>query len=189
MRLFGTLKKWHENYSIKCTLYVIEPTEFFLVTQHNSRLINEFEENSDWLRFGYHGNKIHFNEDTFYASGFYLFEHARQKLRAGGTEILRLHYWYATEVQKQFLYNQGVRTLLYPDDDCICYKDDYFKHCGLYHYRTRVCYEKMSEINNLTLFIGKPFIAAFTHEWCFDKVADKIRISLEHYHKNNYEFV
>ena len=47
--LLSQLRDWHDKYGIVASLYIQGP---FLI---NSRYADELKENSDWLRWGYHG--------------------------------------------------------------------------------------------------------------------------------------
>lgn len=192
MRLFGKMKQWHEFYGAKFTLYCFALIDSFLISEVPLRYAEDFNNASDWLKFGFHGKRgnCRFAEETGYEAGFELVDQTITRLGGGTTDILRLHSWQGTPEQKRFLAGKGIRTLLYPDDDGLGYDDtDVFHDCGLTHWRTRVWYEKIDSINEQSIFVGKQHIAAFTHEWCFDKEADKIEKSLAIYRYNGYEFI
>lgn len=189
--LFAQLKEFHEKYGLKCSLYIFEPTDFFWMASHFQHFRDDFSLNSTWLRFGYHGNKIRFSKDYAYASGYYLFECACQKLDAEITKTVRLHNWYATPEQKSFLYDKGVRTLLYPDDNCLRYDENgCFTEQGILHRKTNVRIENIAEITCSSLLIGKEkYIVAFTHEGCFDTQSSKIESAVKLYSECGYEYV
>jgi hypothetical protein len=192
MPLFGKLRDWHNEYGAKFTMYVFAMIDNFNISENLESYAHELSENNNWLRFGYHGNRgLAFSSETDYQEGFELVKSTLSKFGAGTTDILRLHSWLATSAQKEFLRAEGkVRTLLYPDDDSFGYDAaDLFIDCGLLHRRTNIWFEKMEAINEETLVIGRPYICAFTHEWCFEAMADRIERSLRIFRKNGYEFI
>jgi len=192
MRLYGQLKTLHEKFGTIFTLYCFALVEQFLISEIPSAYSAEFKANAHWLKIGFHGKcgNYPFAQETGYREGFELVDKTIERLSAGKTNILRLHSWQATPDQKKFLFEKGVFTLLYPDDDCLRYgSNDEFTHCSLTHRRTRVCLERSEEINDRTLHIGREQIAVFTHEWCFERVSGKLEESLKIYRDNGYEFI
>ncbi len=150
----------------------------------------DFYDNAQWLKLGYHGNSsTPFIEETGYQEGYDITDQALACLGAGRTNILRLHSWEASPEQKAYLKEKGIKVLLYPDDDRYGYaQNDTFEQGGLVHRRTNVWYEKMEMINEESLFIGREYVTAFTHEWCFDQQAQRIETSLKLYEDNGYTF-
>ena len=189
--MFKILKSLHENYGIKCSLYIFEPTDFFWFSERFPQFKQELLSNTSWLHFGYHGNKIQFRKDFAYKSGYFLFEYACRKLGVEMTDTIRLHNWYATVEQKQFLFDKGIRTLLYPDDNCLKYDEsNCFIEQNLIHRRTDVRIENLKEITCSSLLIGKQkYIVVFTHEGCFETSKDKIETALRLYSENEYQFI
>ena len=191
LRLYSKLKEWHENYDVKVTLYLIACAEGFLISEIPEDYMVEFEANKDWLYFGYHSkNEKSFRDELGYKAGFELVDNTIKKMHMGETDILRLHSWYCSSIQKEYLYKKGVRTLLYPDDDCLKYgMDDMFIDCDLIHRRTRCWVEKMNSIDDKTCCIGKEFVAIFTHEWCFDQQVKRIEKMIDIYKNAGYKFI
>jgi hypothetical protein len=185
------LKKWHDQYNAKFTLYLYALTGTFLISEISSFYREEFRANADWLKLGFHQKcNSPFLEEEGYAAGFDLVDETIRCLHAGKTNTLRLHYWKASHEQKDFLKRRGVKTLLTEDDDNLPYNDDdFFVSQGIIHRRTRVRFENLNEITPSTLEIGRKYIAAFTHEWCFWDVAEKIEKSLSLYREHGYEFI
>jgi len=192
MRLYGQLKTWHEKFGAVFTLYCFALVEQFLISEIPADYSDEFKANAHWLKFGFHGKcgNYPFAQEIGYRESFELVEKTIERLGAGKTNILRLHSWQATPDQKKFLFEKGVSTLLYPDDDCLRYdSNDKFTHCSLTHWRTRVWLENIEEINDKTLHVGREQIFAFTHEWCFEHVSGKFEEALKIYRDNGYEFI
>lgn len=191
LRLFSTLKQWHEQFGAKFTLYIYAVADSFSIDNIPVEYANDFKSCFHWMKFGYHGSYgIPFMEDTGYEKGFNLVDRTLDIIEAGRTDILRLHNWQATTEQKEFLHRKGISCLLYPDDDNFPYdKNDSFYDCGLLHRRTRVRFENLDDITPCTLAVGRTHIDAFTHEWCFDSEVKKIQSSLEIYSANGYEFI
>lgn len=189
--LYGTLKRWNEQYGLKITLYCLSCLNDFLLSEIPDGYKDEFRNNSHWMRFGFHAKSdIPLREERGYKAGWQLVKDTIKKMGMGETDILRLHYWTATHEQKNFLKNMGVKTLLYPDSESFGYDShDCFYDCGLLHRRTRVCYEKIDKIDKKSLCIGKEFIVAFTHEWCFREQIYKIEESIKLLKESGYEFV
>lgn len=192
LTLYGTLRRWHEDYGLKVTLYCLALIDQFLLSEIPNTYSVEFRENAEWLRFGFHGKSaLPFREETGYQAGYELVDTTLNRLGAGRADgILRMHCWTATPEQKLFLLEQGVHTLLYPDDDCLKYNDhDFYYDCGLCHRRTRIRYEAMRNVQEESLHTGRDFLAAFTHEWCFAEQKEKIEESLAVFQRNGYEFI
>ena len=192
MRLFGKLRQWNMQYGLKTTLYCFAVTEDFLISEIPEFYKHEFEKAKDWLRFGYHSKfNTPFADEYGTEAGFELCQKTFKKLNCGKSDILRLHYWCGCNEQKRFLKNSGINTLLYPDDDCFKYNDnDEFEHCGLNHWRTRILFENLKEVDDANLFAGiKERICAFTHEQVFDIQAEKIEKAVKIYLNDGYEFI
>ena len=92
--------------------------------------------------------------------------------------------------QKEFLYLQGIRTLLYPDDDMYNYgSDDEFIESNITHWRTRIRFENIESICEESAHVGKERIIAFTHEKFFDEQKDKIEYAIKLYKQHGYMFI
>jgi len=190
LRFFGTLKHWHETFGINVTLYCYAMLEDFLISEIPDCYGDELKKSNTWLSFGFHSKcSLPFVKETGYAAGFELCQQAFERLGVGKTNTLRLHSWLATKEQKDFLYANGIKTLLYPDNDNHPYQsDDTFSEAGLAHQRTHVWIEKLDAITNELLCIGKEKVIVFTHEWCFDENLDKIGRLFSIYKDNGYIF-
>lgn len=191
MRLFSKLREWHEDFGLIVTLYCFTEVDGFSIEEIPMRYATELETCSGWLRFGFHGiNENPFFETPDFKEGFFLFKTVMDRLRAGQTGTLRLHNWFATGEQKKFLASEGIKILLYPDDDGLPYdENDSFFENGLFHQRTRIRFERIPHADEETVHFASPLVCAFTHEWCFEKYAEKIENSLRRWSKDGYGFI
>ncbi len=190
MRLFSKLREWHERFGLITTLYCFTNEYGFNIADMPGEYAGELKSCATWLRFGYHGNSdTPFAEERDYEAGFYLFRSAMERLGAGGTDTLRLHNWLATGDQKRFLAKEGVRALLYPDDDAFPYDErDCFLDGGIMHKRTRVRFDSIQDADMKTLHLNRREVCAFAHEWCFEENAGKIERSIRLYRDMGFEF-
>jgi len=191
MRLYGTLLQWHKEYEAKFTLYCFPIESNILTHETLLKYADEFSANADWLRFGYHGrNEKRFCDNEHYKDDFLNFRMAAKQLGMGKTTIIRLHYWIANDEQQNFLFQNGIRILLYPDRESMLYgEDDSFYEGSLEYWKTGVRFEALEVINEETLLIGKKRIVAFTHEKFFDKEKEKIEKALCLYKMKGYCFI
>lgn len=119
----SSLKELHEQYGIVCVLYLFYRDNGFELTEMPEIYKSEFEENSDWLKLGFHWHdNTNPNENVIPIE---VFEDYYQKVNseivrfAGESSIaklLRLHYWYGTDEIIAFLESQGVEGVFCPDD-------------------------------------------------------------------------
>ncbi len=189
MRFFGKLRHFNAKYGAEFTLYVFYETGSRTIGDIPQRYVDDFSACANWLKFGFHSrNSERFENDNNYRDAYCHTQAEIQRLGMGKTDILRLHYWKATEEQKCFLHNAGVRSLLYPFDD-ERYVDGKFLDSDIIHIKTDVCFERIAEANSVSLSIGKPIIAAFTHEKLFEQQLEKIETALDIFEKNGYEFI
>ena len=191
MRLFGKLKKWHEIYGAKFSLYCFAMTENFLLTEIPEIYRDEFFSSGDWLKFGYHGKcPVRFIDDNGYAAGFELFNNAVQRLKMCKTDTIRLHNWLASDEQKKYLSSKGIRTLLYPNDEKWAYDStNSFVECGLNHWRTQIRFEQLERMDEDALKISLNRVVAFTHEQFFDEVCDQVELAIKMYVDAGYKFI
>ena len=187
MRFFGKLHDFKERFGLKITLYCFwEIGDGLTFCDIPGRNMYEFSENSKWLNFGFHSK----NYEPFYQSfsweeSFDEFTKCVKHFEIGGTDILRLHYWKATEKQKRKLSSKGILTLLSPPNS----KELYYEN-GIYYRRTNTYFEKVNEnITDSILEIGNSCLIAFTHEKSFENQISKIEVALKFYKKNNYCFL
>lgn len=104
--------------------------------------------------------------------------------------MLRLHSWYATKEQKDFLKSNGIKVLFMPND-CVGFVDnrkDFFED-RIKYIRTDLRVENMSSFEENDLLIGNDFVVIFTHEWCFVELECRVRNAVKIYSENGYEFI
>jgi len=94
MRLFGKLQEWRDKYGLLTTLYCFPEIGEFDLLQIPGEYAKEFEANSDWLKLGFHGKcgDYPFSQERDYIEGYNIAAAARNNLRAGTTNILRLRW-------------------------------------------------------------------------------------------------
>lgn len=129
------LRQLHEQYGCSFRLYLFENLDEFNVSDMSDKYRKEFEENADWLKFGFHWVDEGFPEEEQYTEEEIEASYLRTKnaiLTFAGEESLaedlRIHCWYGSPAFLHFLKEQGITTLYYPDNDTIGYgfteKDD-----------------------------------------------------------------
>lgn len=59
---FKSLKELHDVYGAVFSLYVYEKADNFVITEVPDKFRNEFIENSEWLKFGYHAIEPRFDK-------------------------------------------------------------------------------------------------------------------------------
>lgn len=59
--ILNKFKKLHEQYGLKVTFYCYYESDEFNLSQMTQKYKNEFEENSNWMKFGFHN----YNENTY----------------------------------------------------------------------------------------------------------------------------
>ena len=203
------LLKFHDDYGLKCTLYLYENVGDYNISRMPDDYREEFEANSDWLKLAFHG----YNEENPEESGLTLQEYEASFSRvcdeirrfAGEeslSQTLRLHYWYATEDMMDFLKENGVKSILCPDTQITGYdlthtennmlnesKNGILERDILY-YRTDLRYENMEKVEEaLRECREDQVIVIFTHAWCFEENIGKIEDSLKWFEKNGYQFI
>ena len=102
------------------------------------------------------------------------------KLNGGGSsEILRLHYYYATKNEVRLLKDKGITTLLSADDDRISYSlsphynkkliiQGSLKHDGINYKSTDVRVERDNLFFKLWTHRNDEELVVFTHEWALN---------------------
>ena len=94
MQLFGKIQEWRHKYGLLTTLYCFTGVGEFDQMQIPEEYAKEYEANSDWLRLGFHGKcgDYPFSQERDYIEGYNIAAAARNNLRAGTTNILRLRW-------------------------------------------------------------------------------------------------
>lgn len=56
VEFFRQLKEWHDRYNAKFTCYIYGQTAHFSLASIPGRFKKEFQDEADWLKFGYHAS-------------------------------------------------------------------------------------------------------------------------------------
>ena len=190
MRLYGTLKRWHDLYDLNVTLYCYAKIRDFSFDQIPEKYKYEFEKNK-WLRFGYHGRvDTPMKDNDDYVQEHKLFLETAKRLGMATTDIYRLDYWIPTLDQKRYFMDNGVRVLLYPDDDNYPYDaNDEFEEDGLLFWRTNIRFDIIENIDSLKRYMSKDRLVVFAHEWAFDKQMTNIEQAIQLFKRLDYRFI
>lgn len=208
-------KSLHDKYDIVISCYVYYENENFSLSQCTNQYKQEFIENSNWLRFGFHT----LNKDTIYNG-----EHSNilndynktinELKRIIGTEcidhIVRLQSFQGTEddIQKlTSLDDEAIVGLLTADDLRSSYalskseneylqNHDFLKKDGIIYYSTDLRVEhiedvdkKIEEMNTNVWNDQKKYMIVFTHEWQINSdIQHKIEILCQWAVENGYVF-
>lgn len=206
--VLGDLLNLHKKYGLKVTLYVFGELDDFCLWDFPTTYKQEFEENSDWLKIGYHSmkeenpQKIKGTEKEFISD----FERVnRTIIQIAGekslTHTLRLHYWYAPEWMVQDMKERGVTGLLCSDAGKLSYDLNGQQQDNLYasrdgklrghiqYYVTDIRLEKTDDVEaSLTDKKGDRIKVVFTHAWCYMDNKDKTEIAIRWLVNHRYQF-
>lgn len=114
------LKYLHNKYGAKFTLYVFYEKDDFNLEKCPSKYLNEFEQNNNWLRFGFHGK----NDYSDYSiddieDDYYMVNDALTKIvgKDSISDVIRLPFFHATRENVQKIINSKypVKALLGAD--------------------------------------------------------------------------
>lgn len=206
---FSYLKELHDDFNCTLTCYCFEKDCDYNISKMPSKYAREFTENSDWLKFGFHGikpsshkpNNVKYSEFTTAFSNFQK-EVGRFASCHNIATMLRLDYFYATPGEVLFLRNNGVRTLLSADDDRRNYYLPYQKnrqlinensihYDGLKYLRTNIRIENTDfPYLNILRNRERDTLVIFTHEWKLDRINKyKLRRMIKILKEQNYKFI
>lgn len=190
-KIFGTLRRWHNAYGLKVSLYCLSSMQEETIEEvYPGAYKDELLMASDWIKFGFHGvDSCPFNEMGAYKDCYSSFTKLIDSMGVSTSSIIRLHNWYATEEQTKFLLKNGIKVLLYPNDTNLPYIDDQFILHGLDHWKTDIQCEQNDKKCKVDQLIGKRRAVVFTHEWCLLKEIEKIGRLLNLFWKEGYQFL
>lgn len=198
--LLGYFKTLHDKYGIVVSFYCFYENnqQTFNLSQMTTKFQSDFQENADWMRFGFHGR----NENIKYSevSAEESYQDYTQLTSAllkitGSTEcldnVVRLHYYAGTSenISVMASANNGIIGLLSADDDRLSYyldeeqnsllrtNDIYIdKNTGMLFTPTDLRMENITNIQReLSKFKTQPFerriypFIVFTHEWILSR--------------------
>lgn len=200
---FAYLRDCHLKYNCTFTLYV-----YANMGGQSDKFKKEFEKNSDWLRFGFHAIRPKFNkqETADYAKFITAFLRVDSVLTYSVGETtkastLRLHYYYATPSEVEFLRKHGIKRLLTSDDERVSYslpsklndkviKANSIAYAGMNFRRTNLRMERMNFLPVDLRMTPNDTIVFFTHESQLQSKRGKLRFSycLWFFNKQNCKF-
>lgn len=181
---FSYLKYLHDKYGAKFNLYVFYEIDNFSLNQLDSKYKNEFEQNSEWLKFGFHG----LNPDSDYSDNDIKYDYdltiTSLKNVVGEkslTNVIRLSFFKGSQNNLNYLRNSNYPIIGFfaaDTDDREDYylnseqnielfnKDIYYdKENDLYFYNTDLRIENISfSIKKYQVF-QDDYLVIFTHEF------------------------
>jgi hypothetical protein len=196
---FGYLKELHLKYNIKCSCYCFYQAEEFSLRMLDDRYQKECEQNSDWLRFGFHSidskKRYEFASTEETLQDYKLLTNALVKIvgKKAITPVLRLHYYEANSNVTDVLFNEGILALLTDEENRSSYNLPVFalqvlEEKGVYkedalhltYYQTSLRVESAKDEDmefHQSLDKGYPYMNIFSHE--YEMKNDRIKSRLE----------
>lgn len=194
--VFRFAKEIHDRYGLGVSFYCMFTNGELSLEAVLDKWKNEFQENAEWLKFGFHAYKMNSNyNDASREQITWEFEKVMEQLiriTGGGeciTDVIRLHFCSGNSEVRSELVKHGVKVLLCADDDRINYglsKDEneavltqgYYIDVEMNCIYVRT-YIRVEEVENMEETIKSyhhtPFITIFTHEkWMKDKEAKEM---------------
>lgn len=175
MNFFGDLKKWHESYGLKVTLYCYWGNgSDFCMEDLPARYLEELRNQCDWLRMAYHGSPDEKAEkETFLEEQKRFDEIIGRDL---STSIVRLHCWKAPEGVSLSCGTKGV--FLCPDYERLPYdltKEEWeeLKATGNIakenreYWITNIRYDYLESVEQMEPYMAKDRLIIFGHEWLY----------------------
>lgn len=190
------LKELHEKYGMKVTLYCFYDFAGFNLSECTDKFRDEFEENSDWLKFGFHAYDAESYQNTDANSlGQYYQLVAKQLKRITGCEeedlsrTVRLDRFTGTEEQIKALYTEyGVDVFLAADDEeresyylndeerQVLNEEDMYKDGNITFTPTDIRVENIENLDELYMLLEEHStenkLVVFTHEY---KLSTKVK--------------
>lgn len=184
--MFGYLRKMHERYGVAVSCYCFYTYEGFTLSNVTRWYRQEFENNSSWLKFGFHGytGRENYNEQDLKMSQRQFLEVICNLKEIVGPSSLdsfaRIHTFQASHDFVCFLAQNeyySLKGLLSADDSRISYSlskcnnaklklDGWFRSDGLALLKTTQRFDSLRPSNMKRLFVGGQ-VLLFTHEWIF----------------------
>ena len=180
---FRDLKKLHQAYGAKVSLYIFERDSDFNVVDMTIKFREEFKANASWLKFGFHAIQPEFdpniNIEDFQSS----FKNTQRAIcyfadSSSLTSVLRLHYFYGNRKNIHLLTIGGVKGLLCADDERDSYdlneqennilKQKFYFKKNIKYFKTDFRYENTWRIDYaLSHLRNRDTLVLFTHEWAY----------------------
>lgn len=189
---YAFLRRLHKRYGCVFSLYVFAQKNGFAIEDMTCRFREEFLANSDWLRFGYHGESASATSDLCYQYSRINKAIERFSGQSRICRTIRIHGFNATKNEVIYLSKNDLRCLLCADDDRVSYdlsheEDKELKSYGciskdgVIYRRSDVRIEKHSIKSLLKYRAKENKLVIFTHEWClysFRKPLTELKINL-----------
>ena len=215
---FSYLKMLNDKYGavISCYTYYESDDKKFNLSQCTDKFAKEFEENSDWLKFGFHtynGSKNYEKTTSEEAKSDYD-KVLSELLRITGSRkcidtVVRLQNFAGNEDSIQAMINaeNGIEGVLGADDkrrsyylddekNSYLYTYDYYEDNNLEFFRTDLRMELIDDIDkslaelNTNELEKKDILIIFTHEWQLpnEEIKEKLEKCCEFAKNNGYKF-
>lgn len=206
--ILGKLEKLHNQYGITATLYVFEQLDEFAIWDMPIVYKEEFRNNADWLKFGYH-SPTEDNPEGKYTQAEFEQEFDRTESAiwrfAGGDSVayvLRLHYWYANNDMVTYMKEKGITGLLCNDTEQPSYnlspeqtaklnksRDGKLSVDEVTYYVTDLRLENTENIASALEEKKKDrVLIIFTHAWCFEDNYSKLKEAVRLLSESGYQF-
>lgn len=184
---FADLKDMHESTGAKFTLYIYEEVNDFDITQLPDKVCRELNDNSDWLKIGYHAKNPTITKDSIAIYQVFTESYSKvdsvltaKSLRDGKSSTIRLHFFFATQEETEYLRKHGIKTLLSADDERISYslseienntlmrQEELVKN-GMSYVSTDLRIERDNLLWGVWSNLNDKELVVFTHEWAYQK--------------------
>lgn len=178
---FAFLRFLHKKYGCKVDLYIVAEHSKFTIYEMTDRYRNEFQENSDWLHFGFHCVSLSNTRPNYEEFIEAFIKTKKSIIQFAGidslSKVIRIHGFYGNDEILDRIKSAGIEGLLCADDDRISYNlneelnnkliaSGFLSHNGMNYYRTDVRIENMKN-EDLDKYAELEKVIAFTHEWLF----------------------
>ena len=187
-------------------MYIYSETQAYDISQIPTKFSQELKRNADWLKFGFHSVKPIFSETEI--SRLDSFKIAYTKVENAITDFadkkslstcLRLHYFFATDSEKVYLKEKGIKVLLTADNpgrlsySLPFYVRGTYSDTCMHYLQTDMRVENMSifPYYDLSKYCEEDTFVIFTHEWALNsrKMRFKFERSIKHLSRSNVVFI
>jgi len=203
---FALLKRLHETYDIKVSLYCYFEQQGKNLMQVSSAFRDEFIAHSNWMKFGFHGKnetfgykestKEQFLDDMSVAMDELIRIVGKESL----TSTIRLHFYEGNSDVVESCKEQGMDSLLTNERDKLSYDltdfdVDILKNSqirtrtdGMTFIKTSLRIEECEKMENVS--ISSPYFVFFTHEWALRETSNvsKLETLIDRISQLGYEY-
>lgn len=211
------MKEIHETYGVVISCYVFYQSDDFSLDGCTTKFSAEFEENMDWLRFGFHSvdaNTVYgIEENSTIVEDYHRTVKCLKDICGGSTNVIRLHSYQGTQNEVVELMADEIepvtallsaddkRQSYYLDEDSSSYiycHDEYTDTVtGMRFISTDIRMElvesidkKINEFSSESWNNQLDYLVVFTHEWALDsEIKKKIKEICKYAYGNGYQFV